>query len=461
MPSSPPYLLNPSEPRGAVPPARSPHGPWQSTAGRSSVSEVHQRSRQRPTEVGREPTWGSCDSEQNTPWSGPHALSSSRCRWFPLLLPRRQEIHSGEPRAPGAGRAAGAARASRGRSSLRMRAVLPGDAGARRGHATWGTMSGPGTSGCPRARRWWPRSTAWCGWPAVTAPRAAAIPRWRGTANYVVLEHAGGLETQYLHFTTVSVVSRSARAAGRPARLLRQDRLGLRCAPALQGGDAGVRRLEQSVGRGAASRVSAIPQLGAWLSSPPCGAPLRSPRSSLAGRRGWQRRLPRRSSGAAAACSALRPCERGPDARSGRPGDDPSSAERAQGSAATAGSERPARSSGRAPPLGRASARRDCCLPVSTTGQPARSGTGGECPARARCDGTAEAGKPSEPGRPAGHRGRATRRLRGQPSQREELTQRFGVDHRRPAGLAASRGPERACAHLGAQVSHSLRRRPG
>jgi murein DD-endopeptidase MepM/ murein hydrolase activator NlpD len=98
-------------------------------------------------------------------------------------------------------------------------------------------------------------------------------PSLARTANYVVVEHDGGLESQYLHFSRVVV---------RPGQHVRQGELlgysgatGWACGPHLHFKMA----RPQSAGwnnPSVAARIAGYgdPPLGMLVSSPPCGVPL-------------------------------------------------------------------------------------------------------------------------------------------------------------------------------------------
>ena len=98
-------------------------------------------------------------------------------------------------------------------------------------------------------------------------------PSMARKANYVVLEHAGNLETQYLHFTTVSVVP--GQHVRRGELLGYSGKTGWACGAHLHF------KVATPVSAGwnnpsVESRLSGFgdPRLESWVSSPPCSAPL-------------------------------------------------------------------------------------------------------------------------------------------------------------------------------------------
>ncbi|MGZ6078932.1 MAG: peptidoglycan DD-metalloendopeptidase family protein [Myxococcaceae bacterium] len=98
-------------------------------------------------------------------------------------------------------------------------------------------------------------------------------PSMARKANYVVLEHAGNLETQYLHFTTVSVVV--GQHVRRGDLLGYSGKTGWACGAHLHFKVA----TPVSAGWNNPSLESRLvgfgdPELEVWISSPPCTAPL-------------------------------------------------------------------------------------------------------------------------------------------------------------------------------------------
>lgn len=98
-------------------------------------------------------------------------------------------------------------------------------------------------------------------------------PSMARKANYVVIEHAGNLETQYLHFSQVSVV------AGQQVR--RGDLLGYSGKTGWACGAHLHFKVATPVSAGwnnpsVESRLAGFgdPELESWISSPPCTAPL-------------------------------------------------------------------------------------------------------------------------------------------------------------------------------------------
>ena len=138
---------------------------------------------------------------------------------------------------------------SRGRHPVRMRDVLPREPGAqrrqpRRQRQCLGLPHARGNAGGRGARR-----------------RGAARPRRQRRGRLRSGDGAEGelrrhREPRERRDPVPPLLRgerrpRPARATRRSARLLGKDRLGLRCAPALQGRDPRLRGLEQPVGRGA------------------------------------------------------------------------------------------------------------------------------------------------------------------------------------------------------------------
>lgn len=98
-------------------------------------------------------------------------------------------------------------------------------------------------------------------------------PTMARKANYVVIEHAGNLETQYLHFTTVSVVV--GQHVRRGDLLGYSGKTGWACGAHLHFKVA----TPVSVGWNNPSVEARLagfgdPQIETWLSSPPCSTPL-------------------------------------------------------------------------------------------------------------------------------------------------------------------------------------------